>query len=399
MNFGRPTAVTGLGCLCAAGLNLEECLDSVFQGRRDPKEPWKISSTHPVIHPVFEVPSRFFQDPHNVETEDQTLTTRFVLTATFEALSNAGWSMDELKTLRVGVCLGTTVGSAMNNEDFYRQFREAKRPSMQRIGRFLNNNPATAVARSLDVSGPCQTVVNACSSGTDAIGIGSSWIQGGDCDVVIAGGTDELCRVTYNGFISLMIADTGPCKPFDRNRRGLNLGEGAGVLVLESDQIRAKRRKKARGFVLGYGSSCDAYHLTAPHPQGLGLKRALTDALVRSGVTSQDIAFVNAHGTGTPDNDRVESLVLREMLPGVPFLSTKGYTGHTLGAAGGIEAVFSLASLESGKIPASIGFSTPDPELQISPVADTTKISGRAAISQSLAFGGNNGVLVFGRAD
>jgi 3-oxoacyl-[acyl-carrier-protein] synthase-1/3-oxoacyl-[acyl-carrier-protein] synthase II len=196
-----------------------------------------------------------------------------------------------------------------------------------------------------------------------------------------------------------MIADAEPVRPFDRRRRGLNLGEGAGILVLESEALARRRPGRVRASVLGYGGACDAHHLTAPHPEGAGLKRALREALAACGGRSGEIAFVNAHGTGTPDNDRVESRTLAEALPGVPFFSTKGFTGHTLGASGGIEAAFTLACLEEGRIPASAGFPEPDPELPASPVRETTATPGRLALSQSLAFGGNNAVIVFEKGE
>jgi 3-oxoacyl-(acyl-carrier-protein) synthase len=149
--------------------------------------------------------------------------------------------------------------------------------------------------------------------------------------------------------------------------------------------------------VIGYGSACDAYHLTAPRPDGGGLKAAIAEALACNNTDPAAIAFVNAHGTGTPENDRVETRVLAEVLPGVPFLSTKGYTGHTLGAAGAIEAVFTAACLELGKIPANAGFTTPDPELCGIPVAEITTFSGTVALSESLAFGGNNSVIILAK--
>jgi 3-oxoacyl-[acyl-carrier-protein] synthase II len=283
----------------------------------------------------------------------------------------------------------------MNNETFYRQYLKGEKPDMLHITRLLNSNPAAVIAREFDLCGPCQTVVNACSSSTDAVGLAASWIQLGLCDIVLTGGADELCHVTYNGFISMMITDDGPCKPFDRDRKGLNLGEGAAMFVLESEKSRLARSKKARAFILGYGASCDAYHFTAPHPEGRGLRRAIGEAMELGNVTAKDIAFVNAHGTGTADNDKIESLVLADMLPGVPFLSTKGYTGHTLGAAGAVEAVFTVACLEMGKIPRSAGFTTPDPDLPVTPVVTETAVEGHVALSESLAFGGHNGVLVF----
>ncbi len=161
----------------------------------------------------------------------------------------------------------------------------------------------------------------------------------------------------------------------------------------------AQETSSARASVLSFGSGCDAYHLTAPAPDGRGLKQAIAAAMAACDKTAEHVAFVNAHGTGTLDNDRVESLVLNELLPQVPYLSTKGYTGHTLGAAGAIEAAFTIACLEAGKIPASAGFETPDPELPTTPVKHQTAVNGSIAITQSLAFGGNNAVVIFGKGD
>jgi 3-oxoacyl-[acyl-carrier-protein] synthase-1/3-oxoacyl-[acyl-carrier-protein] synthase II len=167
------------------------------------------------------------------------------------------------------------------------------------------------------------------------------------------------------------------------------------MMVLESEAMLTNRGQKARAFLAGYGTAADAYHLTAPHPEGCGLRIAVQDALTSAGCCPSDIAFINAHGTGTRENDRVESFFFNQLFPGVPFGSTKGYTGHTLGAAGAIEAAFTIASLEHQKMPANAGFESPDPELPAHPVAKPTEIHGTRALSQTLAFGGNNSVLVF----
>ncbi len=388
-----PVAVTGLGCLCAAGGNLPQIMAALYRGERAPQPPRRFRVEHPEPGPVFEVAEDFAGAP------DLLRTSLLALAAAREALVDAGWSKEALRGLRVGVCLGTTVGSAMNNEDFYRRYRQGESPSMGPIRRFLDSNPASTLAREFGFDGPCQTVVNACSSGTDAVGLSAAWIRAGFCDLALTGGADELCRTTCNGFHALMITSPEPVLPFDRRRQGLNLGEGAGILVLESETVRQQRKRSARAFVRGYGAACDAYHLTAPHPDGVGLKQALAEAMATAGISREDLAFINAHGTGTPDNDRVESRVLDAVLPGVPFLSTKGYTGHTLGAAGGIEAVLTVACLEQRTIPASVGFAEADPELPAVPVRQVTPVQGEVALSQSLAFGGNNAVLVLGRGD
>ncbi|MGA3085957.1 MAG: beta-ketoacyl-[acyl-carrier-protein] synthase family protein [Thermodesulfobacteriota bacterium] len=388
-------AITGLGCLCAPGNNLGECMFSLFKGDREPAPPLRFTSNHSGSYPVFEVPDDLASlDPKGIS--DISRTARLALAAAHEAVGDAGLDGEWLRSKRVGICMGTTVGSAMNNEAFYRQYCRDEEPDMAPITRFLYSNPASVLAREFDLTGPCQTVVNACSSGTDAVGLGALWIQAGLCDIVLAGGADELCHVTYNGFISLMITDDSPCKPFDQDRKGLNLGEGAAILILESEECRRNRKKQARAFVLGYGASCDAYHLTAPHPQGKGLRRAIEEAMELSGTVASDLAFINAHGTGTKDNDRIESQVLHDLLPGIPFLSTKGYTGHTLGAAGAIETAFTVACLEEGRVPKNAGFTNPDPDLSASPAKSGMAVKGTVALSESLAFGGHNAVLAIG---
>jgi 3-oxoacyl-[acyl-carrier-protein] synthase-1/3-oxoacyl-[acyl-carrier-protein] synthase II len=370
-------------------------MKSLFRGDRHPRPPRGFSTDQPVPYPVFEVEGDFSLSEAG-PMPDVLRTSRMALAAAAEALDDAQWDRRRLRSLRVGVCIGTSAGSTLNNDEFYMEFHAGRDPSMAPVERFLRSNPSGFLARMFRLSGPCQSVVTACASGTDTIGVAASWIRNGVCDVVLAGGAEELCRFTYNGFISLKVTDAFPCKPFDARRNGLNLGEGAAVLVLESEEVRKLRGKGARAYVLGYGSANDAHHLTAPSPEGKGLRRALGEAMTQAGLSAGDVAFVNAHGTGTLDNDRTESGVIADLLPGVPFLSTKGYTGHALGAAGAIEAAFTVACLEEGRIPASGGFADPDAGLPALPVDRETAVKGHAALSQSLAFGGHNAVLAFG---
>ena len=390
-------AVTGIGALCATGLDFESAFTALFAKRREPAAPQRFHLDHPTTYPVFELPP----SPLDHENKDQPWlrTSRLALAAAREALRDAGWDDNDggnnkLSRLKVGVCVGTTVGGAMNDEKFYRDYRAGENPDLKPIDRYLRSNPATVLAQVFNLHGPQLTVVNACSSGTDAIGIGAGWIRSGLCDLVLAGGSDELCRVTCNGFISLMISDHQACRPFDQQRNGLNLGEGAAILILESDKLRKLRDRSARAFVTGYGSSCDAWHLTAPHPEGKGLRQALQLALSDANSKAEEIAFINAHGTATANNDLSEGKILKSIFPQTPFFSTKGHTGHTLGAAGALEAAFTIAMLQSGKIPASSGFGKIDPEIGHAPTEFAQKINGRLALSQSLAFGGNNAALV-----
>jgi 3-oxoacyl-(acyl-carrier-protein) synthase len=265
---------------------------------------------------------------------------------------------------------------------------------------FLHANLANAVGELLDADGPRMTVVNACSSGTDAVGIAASWIRAALCDVAIAGGADELNRVPLAGFWSLGVMSSEPCAPFDRDRSGLNLGEGAGMLLLESEAHASRRQIKPSFAIAGFGSACDAHHLTAPHPEGRGLEVAIKTALSQAAIGPQQIAFINAHGTATQDNDRAEGKLIARMFGAkTPFLSTKGYTGHTLGAAGALEAVFTLLGLREGWIPPSAGFMNQADDIPIAPVKERTSIQQPCALSSSLAFGGTNAALILQRID
>jgi 3-oxoacyl-[acyl-carrier-protein] synthase II len=386
----QPIPVTGLGCLCAAGGSVPELTDTLFTGQR--RVAWR--EVRGQRYPVFQLDKRA-APPGYYEGPECLRCGRLAIAAVREALVHAGLTPQTLPDRRVGVCLGTTVGSAMNNETFYRDFRANRRPGVEPIRQYLRANPASMVAREFGLTGPCQTITNACSSGAAAIGHAAGWLRTGICDVVIAGGADMLCNVIHAGFLSLLITDTSPCRPFDRDRRGLTLGEGAGIVVLESPQSAQERQAQVQAWLCGYGNASDAYHISTPEPNGTGLRRAIDQALAEAGVAPHAIDFINAHGTGTPENDRVEGRLFPEMFPGVPFGSTKGFSGHTLGAAGGIEAVITILCLHQKRIPANLGFQEPDPEFPGRPVAENTPVAGRWGLSDSVAFGGNNVALIF----
>jgi len=388
----EPVAIAGIGCICSAGIVLKECMNSLYKGERNPSPPVNFSTK--LTFPVFEVLEDFFPaalfEKRNVHR-----TCKLALTATLEAISDAGFDRKKLETMCVGACIGTNIGCSMHDESFSDDGNQDNPQVITPVNRFLFSNPTSSIATEFKITGPLQTVVNACSSGSDALGLAASWIRSGICDIVIAGGADEMYQITYTGFKSLLINDDSPCKPFDVNRKGLNLGEGAAVFILVSEEVGKEMGKDPRAYILGYGSATDAFHHTKTRPDGKGLKLAIEEAMETSGATPSDISFINAHGTGTLDNDLVESRVLYEMFPKVPFFSTKGYTGHTLGAAGAIEAAFTIACLENGRIPANVGFASPDPKMPPAcPVQENSTINGNKALSETLAFGGNNSVLI-----
>ncbi len=391
--MNRPTVwVTGVGAVSAAGVDVPSTLKGFAQGLRHPCTTLPFASD---LHcSTFQAPADL---PCPAPWDHPSRTLQLAGLAVREALADAGLT-GFAPGVRVGVCLGTTVASQLNSLPFYDAYRRMGEPPLQPVYDFLNANLSQAIAERLNLHGPRMTVVNACSSGTDALGVVASWLRAGLCDAAIAGGADELNQVPLAGFWSLCVMSTEPCAPFDGNRCGLNLGEGAGVMILESIGHARARGMKPTIELAGFGAGCDAHHLIAPHPQGRGLHSAIQAALAQANITPAQVAFVNAHGTATLDNDRVEGTVLASIFDDcLPFLSTKGYTGHTLGAAGGLEAVFTVLGLREHWIPASTGFSTQAQDIPIAPVRQTTPVHGEYALSTSLAFGGNNAAALFQR--
>ena len=384
----RDIAITGLGAVSAAGTDIPQTLAAFRRKARNPQKPSQFSTTLPYL--VFEVND--FSSPFTNEMR----TIQLMRHAAKEALGHAGLK-GNLNDFRVGACLGTTVACQLNDIDFYRAYRQNGTIDETKIARYLRGNPAENLASYFKLNGPVLTVANACSSGTDAIGTALAWLSADMCDIAICGGADELSHVAYCGFGSLSVSSDRPCRPFDYDRKGLNLGEGAGILILEKKETAQKRGQKSFLSLLGYASSADAYHLTAPHPEGKGLETAIQKVLKNCRLKPADIAFINAHGTATRDNDRVEGRVFKKVFGrDIKFLSTKGFTGHTLGAAGGLEAVLTGLGLREGWLPKNAGFEKEDPEIGLSPLAALTQLNGCYAMSTSLAFGGNNSALVMG---
>ena len=382
-------AITGLGAVSACGLNLKETMVNFSLGKRQAGEVTLFKTD--LKYPVFEA-KRFIPEDNKYM---RTLSLAFC--AIKEAIIEA--NLTDFSMIRLGICLGTTVASQLNDVDFYKEYRKNGSAPVDAAKRFLESNLALAVKDYFHINTKfCCTLVNACSSGTDAIGLATSWLRNDYCDIAIAGGADELNRVPLDGFNSLGVVSNSLCTPFDRDRSGLNLGEGSGIVILEKEESALKRNRTLDLFFKGYGLAADGHHLTAPHPEGRGLERALDFAMHQADIKVDEVAFINAHGTATRDNDKVEGRVFRKVFgENIKFVSTKGFTGHTLGAAGGLEAVFTCLGLRYGWIPKNVGFTHMDEQIGIAPVGVKTDIKGRYAISTSLAFGGNNSVLVIAR--
>ena len=325
---------------------------------------------------------------------------QFGVLAAQEAIADAGL-LNEDDPTRVGVILGAGTGDLLRNEDYYHTTLTRgiayARPSQ--AWNHFSSTPVDLIASKFGFEGPRSCIAAACSSSTIAIGQAADAIRAGRADVVLTGGTDALARLTFSGFNALRLMDAGPCRPFDRARAGMNIGEGASIIVLE-DMARARRRGATiYGELAGYSFGCEAFHPTAPEPDGRPVAAVIEDALRHGRIERDAVDHVNAHGTATPQNDRAEArgfrAVFGDRTSRVPVTSLKSMIGHCLGAAGGLEAAVLALSVQRGVIPPTINHADTDPECPVDVVANQPReCTVRCGVSMSLGFGGNDSALV-----
>ena len=391
--------VTGAGVVCSIGMNSEQCLDSLRNRRTGIRKIEILETIHRSDFVAGEIrhSNRELMQMLGILPErgkEYSRTSLLGMIAAREAILNAGLKGND--GARTALVSATTVGGMDRTEREY--------PSKNIDPGFVHTHPCgdstDRIADFLALKGYRTTLSTACSSGANAIIHGARLIRRGRADRVIAGGVDALSKFTINGFNSLMILDREACRPFDRDRKGLNLGEGAGYLVLESEELAVRRNGKRMCRLSGYANTNDAFHQTASSPDGEGAFGAMSAALAMSGLEPSGIDYINVHGTGTENNDASEGTALIRLFGDdpPPFSSTKSYTGHTLGAAAGVEAVFSiLAITESILIPA-LNFSQPIDGMGISPVTETKEgVAIDHVLSNSFGFGGNNSSLIFSK--
>lgn len=398
MKLSSPVSVVGTGCICACGNTPQQSFANALTGQSYFALPTqRVESTYTAKYPVFLVPPSDYADKPASLTHSQF----FMLQAAKQAFLQAGISPQQLEASRVGVIVGASVHPSFHCFFSYKHWKNHSFTAQdtQEIKKYLATPLAQWLSAQFGFTGPFQTVVTACASGTDAIGMAKNWIDTGLCDVVLCGGTDEVSESPYDGFIRLLVSTPEKCRPFCKTRNGINLGEGAAALLLANKKTVQKFSLSCQGYVLGYGNACDGFHPTAPDPQAVGLQKALSFALQEAGLTSQDIAFVNAHGTASQANDSAESVAFHAQLPGVPVWGSKSVTGHTLGAAGAVEAVLTLQALNNRLVPATAGFTEPDEQLNLIPTTKPLPITKKFAVSDSLAFGGCNAAVVLGACD
>ncbi|MBL4594308.1 MAG: beta-ketoacyl-[acyl-carrier-protein] synthase family protein [Flavobacteriales bacterium] len=303
--------------------------------------------------------------------------------------------------IRTGLISATSVGGMDNTEKYYKQRLETESPDISLVTTHDSGNTTERIAKALGISGYINTLSTACSSGANAIMLGARLMQQNKLDRVLVGGSDSFTHFTEEGFRSLMIYSDEWVKPFDENRDGLNLGEGGGFLVLENDKSLAITNNKPLATLAGWANTADAYHQTASSPDGKGATLAISNALKKGSINPSKVSYVNAHGTGTPNNDLSESVALinvfKDNVP--PFSSTKAYTGHTLAASGAIEAVYSILALQHNVIFPNLNFSTPITDTKLVPVVNLNKEQEvNIVLSNSFGFGGNNSTVIFKKA-
>jgi len=394
--MGKGVAITGMGIISSIGNNVEENYRSLATSKHGISFPEILKTQHTHL-PVGEIKKTNLELAEMLQLVPSKSFTRAALLgilAAKEAISNSGLTEEMLN--ETGFISGTSVGGMDMTETFFRKFRDSEE-NRHFIRAQHPGFTTKQIADQLKLRGYTSTISTACSSSANAIMLCARLIRAGKLKRVVVGGTDCLTKFTLNGFNSLKILSEENCKPFDQHRSGLNLGEGAAFLVLEAEDIL--EGKKVLGRISGYGNANDAYHQTASSETGEGAFLAIQKALGVAGITPDKIDYINAHGTATLNNDLSESrALLRIFGDKVPaFSSTKSFTGHTLAAAGAIEAVFSILGLQTGEIFPNLNFQTPMEGTLLRPVLKLEKKEIFNVLSNSFGFGGNCSSIIFSR--
>ncbi len=398
--MSQSVFVAGTGAISAIGNNVAECLYALENGQAGMGKMFFSNSAHKEKIPVAEV---------KLDNDDlaqlaalpatKSRTALLSMIAAREAINNAG--IENFAEWRSGFISANSVGGMDKTEKFFTEFlADNQTGKLRDVVHHECGSVTELVADGLGIKNYITTISTACSSSANSIFFGARLIKNNILDVVVAGGADAITKFTLNGFNTLMILDDDFCQPFDEHRSGLNLGEGAGYIVLVSEKVAASLKKKPDVMLSGYCNANDAYHQTASSPDGTGSFLAMSGALKKSGLQPADIDYINLHGTGTLNNDLSEGTAIKRLFhPHYPKMSsTKSFTGHTLGASGGIEAVFSVLSLLYGIIYPNLRLQTPMKELPFIPVTDFIKNAPvKHVLTNSFGFGGNCSSLIFSK--
>lgn len=398
----RKAAITGFGCVTALGRNSNETWKNVYAGRsaRAPLTAIETEGCRVREGAQAELPD--LENLTEKEISRLSRASRLALPAARDALAQSGLLDGNTRSLlpRMDLCASTTACGMEKGEEFLRGVWSGHAHGQTaRVGRYQAQQQIREMQRFFGFAGPTMIVANACAGGGNAIGHAADLIRAGLAEIVLAGGYEALCELVFAGFDCLQSLAPECCRPFDTGRNGLMLGEGAGFLVLESEEIAKRRGAEIHGFVRGYGHSTDTGHLTQPSQDGAPLEKAMRMALEDAGMTAASIGYVNAHGTGTPLNDRAEAAAFARVFGGTDakLSSTKAALGHTLGAAGAIEAVLCLLAMHRGQLPPQINLLDPEPLVAASLAKAGDRADMEAAMSVNLGFGGSNAALIISR--
>ena len=393
--------VSSLGIVSGLGFSAKETLDALLHERSALAPPVHITTRHNHL-PMGEVSASDLELKYRLGILPDEVITRTSLLGTMavkeclQGIPELDWQRE-----RMGLISGNTVGGMEKSELYYREFLD---PTQTLHTPYIDAHDCGACTEKIaDYFGLFDFITSistACSSAANAVAMGARLIRTGMLDRVVVGGTECLSKFHINGFLSLMILSDAPCAPFDALRKGINLGEGAAYLLLESEAALKRRGGEALAELSGYGNACDAYHQTASSPDGEGAYAAMKVALEMSGVNTHEINYINAHGTGTVNNDASEGKAIARLFGSFPppVSSTKPFTGHTTSAAGTVEAVICLLAMQHSFIPANLNFSSPDPSISFTPVKKMQR--GQMlnhVMTNSFGFGGNNTSLIFSR--
>jgi 3-oxoacyl-[acyl-carrier-protein] synthase II len=397
--------VTGLGLVTPIGVGVQESWDSMVNGRDGATEVTYFDTSKYRVHRACQVRSLGSYDFPQNNIKRNTIY-KYTYLAAREALEDSGISVSggNLNRERFGIAVGTLAAELPVFEDLLRTNYQDKSDGFDAdvAAAYPPASITSSLAEDFDIEGPSLIMINACSSGNHAIAWAYDLIQMGKADVILVGGGELIPQTEFTHFHNLKSLAPERCQPFDKNRQGLMIGEGAGIMIIESFEHASKRGANIHTELKGYGMSSDGHHMTAPHPDGDGAIRAANLALSASGLSYRDIDYVNAHGTGTPLNDKMETravkAVFKERAKEIPCSSIKSMIGHTMGAASAIESVVCCLTIRDGVIPPTINYETPDPECDIDCVPNKAReLKVNYVMNNSFAFGGNNVTNIFGK--
>ncbi|WP_040211547.1 beta-ketoacyl-ACP synthase II [Clostridium polynesiense] len=403
--------ISGMGLITPLGNTLDEFWMNLKAGKSGINEVTAVAPGKYGVYAAGEV-KNFFPENYMERKEARKLDRfcQFAVAAAKEAFLDSGLNMEEENPFNIGVIVGSGIGGliTISEEHKKNEGREKMRVSPFFIPMIISNMASGNIAINLGVKGPSYSISSACATGTNSIGEAFRYIKEGKAEIMICGGAEApITEISIAGFAALKALSNSSnvdkaSLPFDKNRSGFVMGEGAGILILESLDHAIKRGAKIYAEITGYGSTCDAYHMTAPDPEGSGIVAAMEEAIEEAGIENSEINYINAHGTGTYYNDKIETLAIKKVFQSkayeIPISSTKSMTGHLLGAAGAVEAIACIKALEEDFVHPTIGLTERDEECDLDYIPHIgRKHNVNYALSLSLGFGGHNAALIFNK--